>query len=159
MQREAEGDGIKVLPGAVELIALLAEAGVPAVIVSGSSRAEIESLLPRLDPGQSLLFHLGAEDYERGKPAPDGYLKATKRLGVEPSRCLVLEDSEAGIESARRAGIRVWATRAANAPEGTHGHQRQGSAERIVDGIAGWTLESLRRDWVHYAAQSSKEES
>ena len=54
-----------------------------------------------------------AEDVERGKPEPDLFLLAASRLGVEPADCVVFEDSDLGLEAARRAGmqgvdIRPW---------------------------------------------------
>jgi HAD superfamily hydrolase (TIGR01509 family) len=51
------------------------------------------------------------EDVREGKPAPDGYLLAAERVGVEPARCLVVEDSTAGIEAGRRAGMPVASLR------------------------------------------------
>ncbi len=48
-----------------------------------------------------------AEDVSRGKPAPDGYLLAARRLGVDPSQCLIFEDAPAGIGAAQAAGIPV----------------------------------------------------
>jgi beta-phosphoglucomutase-like phosphatase (HAD superfamily) len=52
-----------------------------------------------------------AEDVERGKPDPQIYLVAASRLEVEPERCVVVEDAPAGIEAARRAGMRVVGVR------------------------------------------------
>jgi beta-phosphoglucomutase-like phosphatase (HAD superfamily) len=124
-----------VMPGGAALVVNMHEREVPVAIVSGSCRAEIEQVLPRLGVAERLSFYLGAEDYPRGKPAPDGYLLAARRLGVAPDRCLVVEDSHAGIASARAAGMRVIATRGANPPPGAPGHQDQGAAHRIVGGL------------------------
>jgi HAD superfamily hydrolase (TIGR01509 family) len=63
---------------------------------------EVTGLLPRLAP------HLfSAVEVRRGKPAPDLFLHAAARMGVPPAACVVIEDSPAGIEAARRAGMRV----------------------------------------------------
>jgi HAD superfamily hydrolase (TIGR01509 family) len=48
---------------------------------------------------------IAAEDYDRGKPHPDPFLLAAERLGVDPKRCLVLEDTETGAQAARAAGM------------------------------------------------------
>jgi HAD superfamily hydrolase (TIGR01509 family) len=133
-----------VLPGAAELVERVHEVGVPIAIVSGSCRAEIEQVLPRLGIGSRLRFFMGAEDYPRGKPAPDGYLAAASRLVAQPTRCLVVEDSEAGIASARAARMRVVATSAANAPKGSLAHQSQHDAHRIVDGLDAIDLDFIR---------------
>ena len=52
---------------------------------------------------------LSSEDVGRGKPAPDVYLEAVRRLGVAPSSCAAIEDSEPGLRSAKTAGLRVIA--------------------------------------------------
>ena len=131
----ADGFKMTVLPGAVELVQLAEELGIPACIVSGSSRLEIAQALEQLPVGRLLQFTMGAEDYPRGKPAPDGYRMAAERLAVPPSACLVVEDSAAGIASGLAAGMRVLATRAATPGPGEPGHQDQGAAHRVVDGL------------------------
>jgi sugar-phosphatase len=71
-----------------------------------------------------------AEDVEEGKPAPDGYLEAARRLGAEPGGCVVVEDAPVGLEAGRRAGmatIAVSTTHAAADPAG---------ADRLVAGLA-----------------------
>lgn len=140
-----EGIGFSVVAGARELVALGAELAIPMAIVSGSCRAEIAQALELLGIGDYLEFYLGAEDYSRGKPAPDGYLAAATQLRVDPDGCLVFEDSEAGIASARAAGMRVVATRAANAPPGSPDHQDQSAAIEILDDLTPVSADLLRR--------------
>jgi HAD superfamily hydrolase (TIGR01509 family) len=132
-----EGIHFRVLDGARELVATLVELEIPTAIVSGSCRAEIAEALELLGIGQHLRMYLGAEDYPRGKPAPDGYLAAAERLAVTPNRCLVFEDSEAGIASALAAGMRVVATSAANRPVGSSGHQDQRRAHLVLPDLQG----------------------
>jgi HAD superfamily hydrolase (TIGR01509 family) len=129
----AEGMGLRVLDGARELVATLHSLEVPTAIVSGSSRREIEEALEHLGFGPKLQFWYGAEDYPRGKPAPDGFLRAAQTLAVEPGRTLVFEDSTAGIDAGLAAGMRVIATSAANRPPGTPGHQDQSRAHHRVE--------------------------
>lgn len=140
----AEGIDIQVLPGARELVALLVELNVPVSIVSGSSRAEIEEALVSLGFGEQLRFWLGAEDYPKGKPAPDCFLKAAGMLEVDPAGCIVFEDSHAGIGAGLAAGMRVVATSATILPAGTPGHQDQSRAHRIVPGLEGIDADFLR---------------
>ncbi len=132
-----EGIGLRVLDGARELVTTLVDLAIPTAIVSGSCRAEIADALELLGIEEHLRMYLGAEDYPRGKPAPDGYLAAAGQLAVAPDRCLVFEDSEAGIASGLAAGMRVVATAAANRPSGTPGHQDQRRAHRVVPGLSG----------------------
>jgi|HubBroStandDraft_1064217.scaffolds.fasta_scaffold60921_1 beta-phosphoglucomutase-like phosphatase (HAD superfamily) len=78
---------------------------IPMAVVSSSTRrmviATLEAL--RLTPYFSTVITV--EDTENPKPAPDGFLKAAQSLGIEPSRCLVFEDSQHGLDAARRANM------------------------------------------------------
>jgi sugar-phosphatase len=81
---------------------------VPQAIVSGSTREEIRMMMENIHlPADSVAFILCDEDTGAGKPDPEGFLRAVARLGVLPAETLVFEDSPAGIEAARRAGITV----------------------------------------------------
>ncbi|KIG14927.1 putative hydrolase [Enhygromyxa salina] len=143
-QMRAEGIELTVLDGARELVETLAELDVPTAVVSGSCRAELAEAIELLRIGPRLRMYLGSEDYPRGKPAPDGYLAAADQLEVAPARCLVFEDSWAGIGSGLAAGMRVVATAAANRPPGDPGHQDQNGAHRIVQSLAGIDADFLR---------------
>jgi HAD superfamily hydrolase (TIGR01509 family) len=81
----------------------------PMAIATGGSRMVIEKTLQIVGISDWFDEVVTAEDVSEGKPAPDIFLKAAKLLGVEPSRCLVLEDAPAGILSAQRAGMQVVA--------------------------------------------------
>jgi len=81
----------------------------PCVIVSGSAREDIREAVELMDVGDCLKFYLGCEDYPYGKPHPIGFLTAAERLGVAPERCVVFEDSAAGILAGKRAGMTVVA--------------------------------------------------
>jgi HAD superfamily hydrolase (TIGR01509 family) len=102
-----------VVPGAPEAVRLLAgefQLG----LVSGSGRSEILWALDRLRIREHFSVILGAEDYPRSKPEPDGYAKAMSTLGVTPPSVLIFEDSSAGIRSARAAGGWVIAVTSTN---------------------------------------------
>jgi beta-phosphoglucomutase-like phosphatase (HAD superfamily) len=143
-QMRVEGISLRVLDGASELVARIFALDVPVAVVSGSCRAELAEAIELLDIGRYLRTYLGAEDYPRGKPAPDGYLSAASKLEVEPAGCMVFEDSEAGIESGLAAGMRVVATSAANRPHGEPGHQDQRKAHRVIEGLTGLDAGFLR---------------
>jgi beta-phosphoglucomutase-like phosphatase (HAD superfamily) len=74
-------------------------------IASSSSRQTIERHLTAHGLSGRFDEIVGNGDYEKGKPAPDPFLKAAERLGVEPSFCLALEDSHNGVRSASSAGM------------------------------------------------------
>lgn len=83
------------------------ESGVPTGVVSGSARLAVHRSLEVT----GLLAWAGtivaAEDVKHGKPAPDCFLLAAERLGVDPERCLVFEDGESGIQAAKACGMAV----------------------------------------------------
>ncbi len=77
----------------------------PLAVASGGTRRNIEMTLEAV--GIRALFDtvVCVEDYVHGKPAPDAFLEAARRLGVAPSRCLVFEDSPLGVQAAAAAGM------------------------------------------------------
>jgi beta-phosphoglucomutase-like phosphatase (HAD superfamily) len=91
--------------GALELLDILDQFRIPRAIATSSSRRTVErhlsahNLMERFD---AIVAH---GDYEKGKPAPDPFLKAAERLGVEPKSCLALEDSHNGVRSASSANM------------------------------------------------------
>jgi len=100
-----KGEGITPLPGAAEWVQTLHEVGWQQAIASSAPRQNIEVMHSALAFGGLIDTLVGAEDVRAGKPDPEVFLVAAARLGVEPARCVVVEDAEAGIEAARRAGM------------------------------------------------------
>lgn len=103
-RQRLEQTGVPEIPGAARAVKVLQPVARLAV-VSGSQRAEVEWNLRALGILDCVEFYLGAEDVARGKPEPDPFLEAARRLGVAPETTLVFEDSTAGIHAARRAGV------------------------------------------------------
>jgi HAD superfamily hydrolase (TIGR01509 family) len=75
-------------------------------VVSGGSRFSVSSTLQQLGISSLIEVLVCAGETSRGKPYPDPFLYAAERLGVEPSRCLVFEDGNAGVQAAEAAGMR-----------------------------------------------------
>jgi HAD superfamily hydrolase (TIGR01509 family) len=99
--------GVPVRPGARELLAEVAAAGLPHALVTGSERRFMEVVLART--GLSFDALVCANDVSVTKPDPEPYLLAAKLLGADPARCVALEDSPNGVASAEAAGCRVIA--------------------------------------------------
>ena len=98
---------LPVLPGVVELIAALDADGVPQALVSSSYRVLVDAVLATgIGPFD---VTVAGDEVVHGKPAPEPYLTACSRLGVDPRRCVVLEDSRAGVASGEAAGCAVVA--------------------------------------------------
>ena len=127
---------VTILPGAREAVMRFAD--LPCAIVTGSSRMEAEFSLRALDVNGAFAAVVTSEDYQRSKPAPDGYLLGAETLGVAPADCLVIEDSVAGITAGRAAGALVVAVKAGNFVGAD-----QSAAHAVVD-----TLEDVTVDFV-----------
>jgi len=97
--------GLSPLPGAADWLQRLDEAGWRQAVASSAPRLNVEVVLHVLGLERRFGALVAAEDVKAGKPAPDVFLTAAARLGVPPGRCVVVEDAEAGIEAARRAGM------------------------------------------------------
>lgn len=90
-------------------VELLADEGVPMAVASGSSPEAIGTILARTGLDAHLRTVVSADEVARGKPAPDVFLEAARRLGAEPARCVVLEDAAPGAAAAHAAGMRCIA--------------------------------------------------
>jgi len=101
-----ERDGIVAFPGAAALLAAL-----PADRIAVVTSADRELTAARMQAAALSVPRIlvGADDVARGKPDPEGYQRAASLLGVDPARCLVVEDASAGLEAGRAAGARVIA--------------------------------------------------
>ena len=93
------------MDGALEAIDVAHGAGLRVAIASSSSRALIDAVVERLGIAQRVELLLSADDEKHGKPAPDVYLSAARRLEVAPDQCLAVEDSPVGVQSAKAAGM------------------------------------------------------
>jgi len=101
-----EREGITPLPGAAEWVKRLHAAGWRQAIASSAPRLNVQVMNRVLGFAGAIEAFVGAEDVARGKPEPDVFLAAASRLGVSPVQCIVVEDAQAGLEAARRAGMR-----------------------------------------------------
>ena len=88
-------------------LATMARATLKLALVTTASRSSVSAVLAAHDLASLFDAVVTGDDVAETKPAPDAYLLAAERLGVSPSACLAIEDTEAGSESARRAGMKV----------------------------------------------------
>ncbi len=104
---------------------------VPVAICSGAFRAEIEPVLAGAGIEAEIRFLVTADDVVNGKPAPDGYLRVLDLLEAhdDPARVVAFEDTEAGVASAKAAGMRCLAVRS------TLPDERLRLADELIDGI------------------------
>lgn len=135
---QADGFPARVLPGGATLVEAFVGAGVPVALVTGSTRAEAEASLHQLGVRELVTAVFAAEDYAPGKPHPAGFLAAAAELAVGSTdlvRCVVFEDSAAGVAAGRTAGMCVVATAGANPPPDHPAHQDLAGAHAVVAGL------------------------
>ena len=108
--------GVTAYPGAVPLIETLSAAGTPLALCSGALRADIDPILARLGVARRFDAIVSADDVRRSKPDPESYALAFRRLAetyssslTVPGKSVAVEDTPAGIRSAKSAGLRVLA--------------------------------------------------
>lgn len=94
------------LPGALELVERVSRS-VPTAVASNSTSAILNTKMTTTGIADHLRTWVSSDDVARGKPAPDMYVEAARRLDVDPRRCLAVEDSPAGATAALQAGMTV----------------------------------------------------
>jgi len=153
-QRLAEEKGAQPFPGVVPLIKSLANK-VPLALCSGAVKSDIEPILSKLRLDRVFNVIVTAEDVSSSKPDPASYVLALKRLTkVFPDEkiiancCVAIEDTPAGINAARSAGLLVLALSNSYAPA------KLSAAEKIVPSLKGITKNALARLVVQAAGDS-----
>lgn len=141
-------------PGLTELIGQIQAAQLPLAVVSGAVRAEIELVLQRLQLTQYFAAIVAGDEIATSKPDPTGYLLAVDRLNqrfadlnLQPHECLVIEDTPAGIQAAKRAGMQVVGV-ANTYPF----HMMQRQANWAVDYLSQLELDRVREVFAHRPA-------
>jgi HAD superfamily hydrolase (TIGR01509 family) len=130
------------LPGALEAVRRIAERWTLG-LASSSNRELIDAVLAAGAIAELFDATVSSEEVARGKPAPDVYLEAARRLGLDPSECVAVEDSHNGIRSAKSAGMRCVAVPNAHFPPG----DAVGEADANVASVSDLTAEILDPSW------------
>jgi HAD superfamily hydrolase (TIGR01509 family) len=128
---------LPLIPGAVEAVERLA-ARWPLGLASSSNRRLIDLVLELSGLARFFKATVSSEEVARGKPAPDVYLEACRRLGVQATRATAIEDSHAGIRAARAAGMRVVAIPNPSFPPG---EEALAEADVVLESLAELTPE------------------
>jgi HAD superfamily hydrolase (TIGR01509 family) len=133
------GEHLPAIAGAREAIERLA-ARWPLGLASSSNRELIDLALELLGVKQLFAATVSSEEVARGKPAPDVYLEAARRLGVDPAQAAAVEDSNNGILAAKAAGMRVLAIPNRHFPPGD---DALAQADAVLDSLAELTAEAV----------------
>jgi len=125
-------DRVKPQPGARELIDYIVKHNIPTAIASSSAKSIIDATVKTQGWEEIFAVRCSAEDEAHGKPAPDVYLTAARRLNIAPADCLALEDSPNGSRAAVAAGMTCYAV-----PDASH------TSIHAFDGITPHVFKSL----------------
>ncbi len=139
-QKMVEEEEIKAFPGFIELIALLQENKLIIALASNRNETFLHLVLEKLKVKHHFRTIVGPAEGRRGKPYPDIYLHTAKEIGVKPEECIVLEDTDVGIISAKDAGMKAIAI--PNIYTKDHNFAR---ADIVVGSLREVTLELLKK--------------
>lgn len=109
-------EGIQPISGVIEFIYALKEAGYPIAVASSGTRSEITNMLERFHLFEQFDAISSGWEVEHSKPAPDVFLNAARKLGIEPENCMVIEDAPNGAIGAKAAGMYCLGFRNADFP-------------------------------------------
>lgn len=132
---------LPLIPGALAAVQHMADAGFTLAVASSSNKALIEHVLDASGLAPLFAAAVSSEEVARGKPSPDVYLEACRRIGVAPARAVAVEDSHSGIRSAHAAGLRVLAIPNATYPPGA---EALALAHAVLPGLASLTAGAVR---------------
>ncbi|KAF3885192.1 MULTISPECIES: HAD family hydrolase [Nostocales] len=130
---------LALIEGVEALIEELLKFEVPLAIASSASRLRIDTIVERFRMETKFRVKISGEDVERGKPEPDIFLLTAEKLNVDPSRCIVIEDSENGVKAAKKAGMKCVAFSGLE-----HNKQNLSSADLIVTAYSNLNFQVLQ---------------
>lgn len=125
-------------PGVVELVHAARQQGLAVAVASSSSRAWVDARLEQVGLAEMIAVRVTADDVARVKPAPDLFLKAAGRLGIDPASALVVEDSVHGARAALTAGMRCVVV-----PNSVTAGETFPAGVATLGSLAGWSPQAL----------------
>ena len=133
--------GLRAVEGAPAFIEHLARRGIPRAVGTSASRMDVERMLGAVGLRRHFEVVVTSEDVRLGKPDPEVYVLAARRLGAARGACVVFEDSVVGIQAARRAGMRAIGVTTAYGEE----ELRAAGAEAVIADFEGLEWDSIAR--------------
>ncbi|MBI2830698.1 MAG: HAD family phosphatase [Chloroflexi bacterium] len=139
MYREIAEGHVRALPGAIELIKSLKDRGFKLAVASSGPPRNIEMVLRNLNIDRYFDAVVSADDVTEGKPNPQCFLLAARKLDVAPEGCIVIEDAVAGVAACKNAGMRCVAVTT------THPSDKLKQADLIVDSLKKISVSDIMR--------------
>jgi len=134
-------EGVTILPGVEETLGRLKNKGFKIGVASSSSTDTVKSMMKITGLGRYFGTAIGLDDVKKGKPHPDLFLKAAENLEAEPKDCVVVEDSLPGVESGKRAGMKVLGVMTG---QRTREELKGAGADIIAENLENIVLEDLK---------------
>jgi HAD superfamily hydrolase (TIGR01509 family) len=141
LYQERAQAGLEPVPGVREFLESLARLGVPRAVGTSASRWDVERLLDDLGLLRHFDVVVTADDVLLGKPDPEVWTQAARRLKAAPAHCVIFEDSVVGVQAARRAGMRAIGVTTAH----SDAELRGAGAERTIPHFQGLVWSSIAR--------------
>jgi HAD superfamily hydrolase (TIGR01509 family) len=141
LYQERAQAGLEPVPGVREFLESLARLGVPRAVGTSASRWDAERLLDDLGLLRHFDIVVTADDVLLGKPDPEVWTQAARRLKAAPAHCVIFEDSVVGVQAARRAGMRAVGVTTAH----SDAELRAAGAERTIPHFQGLVWSSIAR--------------
>lgn len=135
--RQMYAPHIKPVEGLLELLQLLQSKNIPIAIATSGIMVNIDFMFEHIPMRQYFKEIIYSEDIKKGKPDPEIFLKAAEALNVDPAKCVVFEDSLAGVEAGKAAGMKVVAVTT------THPKDELNDADEVVSDFTSVTVERL----------------
>ncbi len=149
LYRELSRGRLVAMPGLERLLGLMQAQGIGAAVATSAPAANVIHTHGELGLVSRFRAVVRSDQVPHGKPAPDVFLEAARRLGVPAATCLAFEDAPAGVEAAKRAGMTCVALTTSFTPEAFAAHGSRPDAavrdfESFLSGSAGWFAEGTR---------------
>lgn len=139
LYRELHEPEMELAPGLKDFLKMLKQHQVQTAVATSAPTENLNFTLDRLGIRDYFDQLIDISGVKNGKPDPEIYLKAAKALGVEPERCIVMEDSAPGVEAGQRAGMKVIGLTT------THSREELSHTDLVIDDFRGLTMEKLQR--------------
>lgn len=131
---------LQLLPGARESIQLLSSNNFKIGLASSGTKKYLDMVMDKFNMGKYFQVIVSGDEVEFGKPHPEIYLTASRKLGLNPGECLVFEDATHGITSAKNAGCKCIGVKNSNTPS-----QDLSGADLILDSLEELTIDTVKK--------------
>ena len=132
-------DQIKLMNNCKKLIVNLYKKGYPLAIASSNNRITVDKVIKKFDLGKYMKFVISGEEVNEGKPNPEIFLTAAKKMHILPEDCLVIEDAHNGVKAAKAAGMKCVGLKNLE-----HGNQNLTESDLIVNSLDELNLTTLK---------------